>query len=273
METPELDGVDPNIIDPIKLDHLDCILESLHDMLRVTMTIERELSGSQEESQSQSQNNPMDTTNPGGHMTKSQKEHMLGRLSSKDSVHSQSGLGQSGIINPLKSMDGVSVRPVRITTTAGASYDLSENVPSLVRLASGRSSPVPGAGAGAGAGGLGGMDKGHTSVHSGGGHSGDREERSVNSTSATVVAGAGGGGGGGIASGTGTGGKQVPSMKKLIKIAGFTSPGDLLQWRHLANQLYLPYEVVLLHAKKRLCSILNEFRGDVIDPEIIKSMC
>ena len=280
IETPELEGAS-DIIDPIKLDHLECILESLHDMLRVTITIERELSGDSNGQPSsyysgENTNNANNANNNNNaHPSKSQKDYLLGRGSSKESRDSMTG---SAIINPLKSMD--SIRPVRITTTGGASYDLNENMPSLVRLASGRNSPVNERALT--------MHTNHSVHHSGGSDSirngnnsnnvdkdkerdrdRDKDEKSVNSTTATVVH----GGGGVSRSGASPPGKNISSMRKLIKIAGFNSTSDLLQWRHLANQLYLPYEVVLLHAKKRLSSILNEFRGDVIDPEIIKSMC
>ena len=66
---------------------------------------------------------------------------------------------------------------------------------------------------------------------------------------------------------------EKSDIHRMLKIAGFSTPGDLRQWKHLARQLHLPYSAVLDLAKQRLLGILNEFYGEPIDAAYVKSMC
>jgi len=59
------------------------------------------------------------------------------------------------------------------------------------------------------------------------------------------------------------GGKSGKAMiKSMLKVAGFEKHSDLLMWRHLANQLYLPYHVVVYTARLHLEEILNELNTE-----------
>ncbi len=223
---PQSDGFafDPILddIDPTRLEHLDRILESLHDivisalhaseLMNLTQDAENEKEVSHRIMSCMSEDNSVVFTNRENSITRNSVNRRMMKPMDLDTV--------TTLHNAARKMRSDSEEGVIVASHVRASGLNSSQV-----------SPSP-------------------SKHQIGLPSTD-----VSPVVSTKVTGSGSGS---FDFTSGTKGKGKKLMKQFLSVAGFVKPDHLLQWKHLANQLYLPYKLVVQLAREKLEDALWE---------------